>query len=151
MLIVFVNFVFDDIFLSASIDLFIPVTDVYLPSRLHLLQAEMQVYQQCCGLSDCTRRDQDVLLYGQLIIFFQCLLQKIVSKVRLPIERDWGAVHGFDFTGKCLWGVNDFMGRTQFRNAALWVVKATVDVERNKGRLKKKGCTHAVATAVDVA
>ena len=40
------------------------------------------------------------------------------------------------------------MRKTQFGNPAFRVVKATVDVERDRGTLRNKGVAHAVATAV---
>ena len=45
-----------------------------------------------------------------------------MSKIHLPAEGDWEAIHDFDFTGKSLLVSDELMRKTQPR-------KATVDVE----------------------
>ena len=122
--------------------------DVFFPLRLELFQAIMHDYQECFSISDSTKKDQTFILYGQLISFFYRLLRRIVSKVHLPAEGDWAANQDFDFTGNSLLDLGQFMRNFQFRDAALRVVKATVDIERDRGTLKNKGGTLTLATVV---
>ena len=80
---------------------------------------------------------------------FYCMLQRIVSKVHLLTEGDWGTIHDFDLNQKSFWGSGDFRLKIQFRNSALQVLNATFKVERDRDKTKKRGGNHAVATAVN--
>ena len=92
------------------------------------------------------RRDQSIVLYGQLASFSYCLLQRILPKVYSKNERDWEAFREFDFTGKTQLGLLDFMRKNVFQNSALRVAKVTMDMEEKNS--KKESGAHAVTSIV---
>ena len=50
----------------------------------------------------------------------------------LRSERDWEAIHEFEFTGKTLLGLTGLMKETHFRNYGVRVAKVLLDVEKKK-------------------
>ena len=77
--------------------------------------------------------------FGQLMGFTYRLLKRTVTKSSSLGEDDSDAIHNFRRGGKTFVDDSNFMQKSRFRTAALGVVKASVDVE--KERTKKKSST----------
>ena len=110
-----------------------------------MFQAFLQDFQQCFNVGRTNRRDQEFFLLGQLFSVFHCVLRRIVSRVFLPPEGEWEAIHDFKFIGSTLLELIDFVRKTQLRTSVLRVANPNMDMGRVKS--KKKLRAHAMISA----
>ena len=60
-----------------------------------------------------------------------------MSRNCLPAEWDWDALRSFDFAVSELFGIPEFMQKTEFRAKVLKVARSKIDVERERGKKVK--------------
>ena len=119
--------------------------DPYFEGRLELFKVIAQDYREAFKRSTVPTRDQWFSLCGQMCNFLHRLLQRSVSRSCLPAEWDWDALQSFNFAVGELWGILEFMQKTDFRAKVLRVARSKIDEERERG---KKGNSVAVAKTV---
>ena len=106
--------------------------DDLFESRLGLFKVIMQNYRESFWGSSDVRRDQGLLLYGQMLGFIHRLLRRVVIRDCLREEDDRDALLEFGITNVQFLSVSQFMEKTEFRTRAMRAASGWINVLREK-------------------
>ena len=116
----------------------------YSLSRLDLFQAIKQNFYQSFGVCGANRCDQGFFLFGQLLGFFYVAEDN--STVKFTSWGRFGQYSLLRFYGCSFLTIAEILKESHFQTAAQRVVKASVDVDRQKS--KKKASSKVVTASV---